>query len=385
MIQAEGIFGGSDAILDVIAQSAPPAAAVTKGRVVVLSDTAPARITLANTAPDDADPSDIYIPLAGGQYAATWNEDDKRLTMNIGKVYQYRASQYDEAWQEADAYMGTDTAWAQISYAPPFYYGGTMTAVTEKEYGGETYYQTELLTGGTLMPPGDMTVDISLIGGGGGGGAGNGNNGGAQGGGGGGGYTASYANVQLDAGVSYIAVIGAGGGGGQSMGATAGTDGEDGGETSFDTFSVQGGAGGKWGYGSTALGGAGGSGGGGGSGANPQGYAGGTNGGDGNGPAGGAQGQGTTTRDFADAFGALRAGGGSGGGRATGNPTPGGAGGGADGATNDTPAADATANYGGGGGGGAVGGGGATGTDTRRNGGMGGSGAAVIRWKKEEA
>lgn len=226
-------------------------------------------------------------------------------------------------------------------------------------------WKIRFLTSGTLFMKEDRAVDIFAVGGG---GSGEGNSyayvtGGC---GGGGGYTTTVRNVQLTAGTYYEIVVGAGGEGNYVKG----------GSTSF-TVSASAEAlctadGGMYGKQNSSLGGDGGSGGGGYSNTNGSYVAGngGSDGSDGTGPDAG-EGQGTTTREFGEATGALYAGGG---GTGQGTQCPsiglGGAGGGGDGGVkngNGNPGED---NTGGGGGGGC------NGTET---GGAGGSGIVIIR------
>ena len=164
----------------------------------------------------------------------------------------------------------------------------------------------ELLTSGTFTSLLDQTIDIFLVGGGGGAISKKGNYGSGAGGGG---YTRTSL-LGLTKNLSYNVTIGAGG-----IGSTpAGTDVSEagsGGSTIFGNISVNGGAGGRYNYGSGSThhyGGNGGSGGG-------NGNKGGADGGNGYNNSKGSGyagfGQGTTTREFGEATGRLYADGGS--------------------------------------------------------------------------
>ena len=226
------------------------------------------------------------------------------------------------------------------SYLPTYTYSGSAQLIDD----GNFNWRLKLLTSGRLtfshLGSGASAVDVFLVGGGGGGWYGP-----SQGGGGGGGYTAT-SDVALAVGTEYSIVVGAGGnqangGDTKAMGVTA-SGGKRGGPAGF----CAGGSGG--------------------------GYAGGNGGSDGSDGGPGGQGQGTTTREFGEASGALYAGGG-GGGKADRNPpggAPGGDGGGGHGGWGGAPTAPApgTTNTGGGGGGNYSG-----------DPGAGGSGIVIIR------
>jgi len=219
-----------------------------------------------------------------------------------------------------------------LSYASMYTYTGSSTVIDD----GTGNWRIKFLTSGTFTPLVSLDIDAFLVGGGGGGGTyPTSAHGGA---GGGGGYTGTYTNISLSRNVSYNITVGGGGGPGSAGGATSiiGT---------AVNYSKNGGAsGGESQY--QASGGAGGSGGGEGA---TWGYAGGSNGSNGSGTYFGA-GQGSTTREFAEATGTLYSGGGGGGcwDHAAG---AGGAGGGGNGAQNNTSATAGVTNTGGGGGG----------------------------------
>lgn len=217
---------------------------------------------------------------------------------------------------------------------PVFTYTGTCEILNDAGS-----WRIKFKTNGTLTFSGPIMIDAFLVGGGGGGG-------GCQkthntsdiyaGGGGGGGYTKTAKRNILESNTNYPIVIGAGGTyGGWSTSSTSG------GSTTFNNYVAYGGAGGSGGGG---MGGNGGSGGG-----HGDGGSGGSNGGNGGGSwlGNGGTGQGTTTREFEEASGALYSTGGHGYGYAS-----------------------AGANTGNGGGGG---------PDGHCDGGTGGSGIVVIR------
>lgn len=214
---------------------------------------------------------------------------------------------------------------------------------------GDKNWRIKFLSSGTFTPLRDMVIDAFLVGAGGGGHLVT-----VYGSGGGGGYTKTVKSIVLTANTNYNIVVGAGGsinsGSGESaIPATAG------GDTSAFSETVAGGA-----PAASKAGGNGGSGGGSHDSGKQVGYAGGSDGSNGVGTNGGT-GQGTTTREFGEADGALYAGGG--GGYYVTSPGAGGAGGGG----NYKEAGEANT----GGGGGA--------------GGAGGSGIVIIRKHKEAA
>lgn len=230
-------------------------------------------------------------------------------------------------------------------------YTGGYTLIDD----GDGDWRIKLLTSGTLTFSShpNETVDIFLVGGGGGGGDG-------QGGGGGGGYTATHSDIAVTAQTNYSVFIGAGG-----AQRANGEDGLPGGTSSALGYSANGGLGGK-GYANKA-GGEGGSGGG--AGATGAAGAGGSNGTNGISVGGvsGGVGQGTTTREFANASGDIYSGGGGG---AYASSANGGVGGGGYGATvADHAGSPGTDNLGGGGGG----------SSSGRITGHGGSGIVIIR------
>jgi len=193
----------------------------------------------------------------------------------------------------------------------------------------------------SAAPPGTQNAEVFMVGGGGGGGAQN-NTSGDYPGGGAGGYTTTTATIALYGNVTVN--VGAGGAAGVLGVSAAGVVG---GTTSIvnsgTTYSIGGGGGGAQSY----KGGDGGSGGG-----EGQSGGGGTDGSDGGGGGQRGIGQGTTTREFADAGRTLYSGGGGAGRWNT--PTPGGAGGGGDGQSDNYNLGGGTAgttNLGGGGGG----------------------------------
>ncbi len=235
------------------------------------------------------------------------------------------------------------------SSKPTYTYTGRHELVADGAYN----WKIRFLSSGTLKfsDLGNAAkMDLFLVGGG----------GGASNGGGGGGYTTTQKGLAVAKGASYSIVVGAGGAADAEIGGS-------GGQSSALGYTAKGGAGGRNWNAYAGRGGNGGSGGGayvGEGGSETHGH-GGSNGSDGKGNAGGhptlsaapgGTGQGTTTREFGEAAGALYAGGGAGG--STGYATLGGAGGGGN------RGKEGAANTGGGGGG-------QGGTATAQNGGLG--------------
>lgn len=303
--------------------------------------------TLVKTASEKSTGEYWLTGLANGTYylKATKGTDTSTLAYTIAEYGVYRIS------------MAYRTV-------PEFTYTGTYELVDDngQDISGAlntANWKIRFLTGGTLsfsnLYGAADGIDIFLVGGGGGGGTGNG-------GGGGGGYTATVPNQTVLTNTNYSVTIGAGGAsGGQNLA---------GGSSAFGEFgSADGGKGGAGaGVSPSYTGGDGGSGGGSNynkpSGSTSNGGSDGSNG-YGNTSAIG-KGQGTTTREFAEAGATLYAGGG---GSAYG---AGGDGGGADGGNGShTSGYDAVANTGGGGGGGKDG--------SQFPGGAGGSGIVIIR------
>ena len=244
---------------------------------------------------------------------------------------------------------------------------------------GSGNWRIKFLESGTLKTsyPEKNIIDVFVVGGGGGGGS---QSASFQGGcGGAGGYTKTYKSLELTSGAEEYIKVGAGGAGGSSGNGAAG-------EQSYFRSTTYAANGGGFGcqVGGCNAGGAGGSGGGcgGHSSGNVPG-SGGTNGSSGKSnitwcTAG--SGQGTTTREFGEAAGALYSGGGSGGQYRNGDdwrsPLAGGSGGGGAGGGYYTSAKSGTPNTGGGGGGGTP----VYGTTGNSdNGGAGGSGIVIIR------
>lgn len=249
--------------------------------------------------------------------------------------------------------------------------GETREIVLRQVASGVT--SATITTGGAVRFSSRVSaVDVFCVGGGASGGTGNNTTASpyVYGDGGGGGYTATMLHVSVVPLLEYLAEVGAGG----KAPGEYNSAGNPGGDTSFLGVVARGGAGKNGGSGGGAAGytrytsntdyyyyaGNGGEDG--------------ENGGDakrnGTGEAydTGGIGQGTTTRAFGEAAGALYAGGGAGGGDGS---ATGGAGGGGSGAGNDKPASNG-APYTGGGGGGAYSG--------NLNAGDGGSGVILVRW-----
>ena len=280
-------------------------------------------------------------------------------------------------------------AWVEL-----FSYSGLFSVYNDNS--GD--WRVEFTSSGALTVNQALAVDIHVVGGGGGGGGTALINYAA--GGGSGGQTVTVFNRSLSP-TTYNISVGVGGQGGSNTSGTGGAGGT-GGTSSFGTIVfAHGGFGGtapyRWGTGSggksdvspnyTNYGS------GGGSGSALTGEctgAGGTNGGNGNvgtlpsgtsavlGAAG--LGQGTTTRDFGETTGTLRAGGGGGGcGKRGGPAAAGGQGGGGTGGLYGLAGGSGTPNYGGGGGGG-----GSSNAEANRAGagGQGGSGIVIMRNKR---
>lgn len=212
---------------------------------------------------------------------------------NVNCVYQY----LDASWRRTDSYYHDGVSWTQISYsamdpANDFSYTGDFTILDD----GDGHWRIKFLTSGELTVAGGGLVDLFLLGGGGGTPLG-------VSGGAGGGYTKTVRNITLSPG-TYSIIVGAGG---IASSANPGP-GNRGGTTSALGYNSEGGYGGN----TLGLGGNGGSGGAGSyySGGSPNNCNGGSDGG--NGGAGGNTttkaggiGQGTTTREFGEATGAL--------------------------------------------------------------------------------
>ncbi len=270
--------------------------------------------------------------------------------------------------------------WKQL-----FTYDGSYNVISE----GSGNWRIEFKTIGTktLTVKKAFNADIHAVGGGGGGSGTSLKN--YSAGGGGGGYTSTAKNKSLSA-TTYSIIVGDGGAGGAGK-QDPGKPGTAGDASKFGSLvTANGGKGGtapaRW---STGAGGAGGSGGG--SGSAGLGYSYGTGGSNGssggNGEIGhnqgygatccqGGAGQGTTTRDFGETSGTLRAGGGGGGVGKVSNPTEyaaGGNGGGGRGGRFGTAGANGDNYYGGGGGGGSH-----TNNETAISSGAGGKGGCGI-------
>ena len=288
------------------------------------------------------------------------------------------------------SYTASGNAILYAVWAELFTYNSTYYVYND----GSGHYRAEFKSGGTLTMKAATTVDIHAVGGGGGGsGTGLVNYGGS---GGGGGKTTTVKNKSLSA-TTYAITIGTGGsGGGQTDPGVAGGNGTT---SSFGSLcsaagGTGGGAPGRW------FTGAGGSGGSGGSSGNTGQVAcnnpGGTNGGNGTkgtngtgvtvGPKDAGTGQGTTTRDFGETAGTLRAGGGAGGcgyGYKTSSyastGASGGTGGGGTGGQWGSTGGNGDANYGGG-----AGGGGSSSNEGKKHGsgGTGGTGIVIMRDKR---
>ena len=232
-----------------------------------------------------------------------------------------------------------------------FTYTGTYTWVDD----GSGNFRLKFLTSGTFTPKKRLVFDLFIVGGG-AGGASSGDNVGR--GGGGGGYTGTWSSISIVAGTAYPIVIGDGGAV-NSSGGTSSAFGysKNGGVGDLSKSGQNGGSGSGMAGNSYSK----------------NGTAGGSNGSNGatNNQYTVGIGQGSTTREFGEASGALYGGAGGGGAYDT-NEAVGGAGGdgggGAGGNRNQNGVAG-TANTGGGGGGGG----------SYHAGGAGGSGIVIIR------
>lgn len=200
--------------------------------------------------------------------------------------------QYDgSAWKGVEAYYHNGTAWVQVSStfdpATDITYTGTKALLDD----GSGHWRVKFLTSGVLTVAQPVLIDAFLVGGGGAS---------SSGAGGAGGYTGTFGSIMLSPGTSYPITVGAGSASMSSAG----------GQTSAFGHAVNGGA-----AHDNYRGGVGGSGGGGyGNGVVKGGDAGydGSAGQTSNGNYPGGAGQGTTTREFAEAGGALYASGGPG-------------------------------------------------------------------------
>lgn len=214
------------------------------------------------------------------------------LRKNSVRINVLRVMQYDgSSWKGVEAYYHNGTAWVQVSStfnpATDIAYTGTKTLLDD----GSGHWRVKFLTSGVLTVAQPVLIDAFLVGGGGAN---------SSGAGGGSGYTGTFSGIALAPGTNYTITIGAG--------STARTS--AGGQTVAIGHTVNGGA-----AHDDYRGGAGGSGGGGyGNGAVNGGNAGydGSAGQTSNGNYPGGAGQGTTTREFAEASGALYASGGPG-------------------------------------------------------------------------
>lgn len=278
------------------------------------------------------------------------------LKRNAAKVNILRVKQWSgTAWVSKAAYYHNGTSWTQISStfdpATDITYTGTKTVIDD----GSGHWRIKFLTSGTLrflVAPDSTTIDLCLVGAGGGVANASGK------GGAGGGYVANYTSITPVVGTDYPVVIGAGTAGGAGGATSAFGRTANGAPSNNSDVGGSGGSGGG-GYGG-AYGGAGGSNG--------------SNGAAGQSQPGGA-GQGTTTREFGDASGALYGPGGGGGSSTASAGGVGGETGGGRGAGGNTGgglvSTDGAANTGAGGGGNGYG------SYIRAS--AGGSGIAVIR------
>ena len=341
-------------------------------------------------------PSAATVNIGSGATLSSRSCNYKITTGTSGKVYYQTGWSTSTSGSALSSYTVNGNVTLYATWAELF-------TITTSSYNvisdGSGNWRVELYSSGTFKANTSVAVDLHAVGGG-GGGAGpiNQNYGGS---GGAGGKTATKKAQTLSA-TSYTVTVGTGGAGSVNGNASESrcVAGGNGTASSFGSLVSAAGGGGaaksfKWGSGAGGSGGSGG-----GSGNCGQGQCtatGGTNGGNGTQGSKGSSysfatlgaagtGQGTTTRDFGETGGTLRAGGG-GGGCAYGSKktsssstgAAGGSGGGGAGGQWGTNGTVGTANYGGGGGGG---GGSSNEADKEGSGGNGGTGIVIVRNKR---
>jgi len=274
----------------------------------------------------------IFAALAAGFLAGVPSAIASSAITQVDRATVTALKRGDPLFAIGAGFIGRTNAASPLNRLPSLEYSGTYILIDD----GGGNWRIKFLTSGTLVFARGAYVDVFLVGGGGGGARDDS----SGSGGGGGGYTLTF-TYQMLSDTSYNITVGAGGAAG---GATI-NPGSQGGTTSAFGSSASGGYGGKVYVDAThkSDGGAGGSGGGG----YFQGN-GGSDGANGTGSTSGAGGvgQGSTTREFHEASGALYAGGGGS------FQGLGGSGGGGNGGTAQYVAGvSGTANTGGGGGG----------------------------------
>ncbi len=328
----------------------------------VLNAGYPANVTVVEAAGAAATfQVEMTTPGKPAEHTYQWYLDGKAISGATGSSYTRTGltaaatySLYCTVTSKAGTVTSRMATLTVSSSKPAYTYTGSHQLVSEGAYS----WKLKLLSSGTLRLS-DLgnaaKMDLFLVGGG----------GGAANGGGGGGYTTTQRGVTVAKDTSYSIVVGAGGAADAEIGGT-------GGPSAALGYTAKGGAGGRNWAAYAGRGGDGGSGGGayvGEGGSGTYGY-GGSDGANGKrsgvshptlGEVGAASGQGTTTREFGEAAGALYAGGGAGG--ASSFATLGGEGGGGN------RGKAGTANTGGGGGG-------QGGTATAQS---GGSGIVILR------
>ena len=318
-------------------------------------------------------PSPVQLPVGSNADISSLPCGDKVTAGTSGSVYHQVGWSTTQGGVAESPITVTQNITLYAAYVSLFTYSNSYNVIND----GNGDWRIEFKTTGTtsITINADFDADIHVVGGGGGGGGTTLIN--YSAGGGAGGKTKTCSSVSVTLG-SHTIVLGTGGGGSSGTGGT-------GNASSFDdtVCSATGGTGGgpsaRWRGGNGGNGGSGG-----GTGSTGQGSATGTGGSDGgNGSKGTCNsgdcsnttvgtGQHTTTRDFGESSGELRAGGGGGGARS--GTASGGSGGGGNGGSSGSLAGKAGTDYYGGGGGG----GGHNGS-TYGSGGKGGCGIVIIR------
>ncbi|MEA4928516.1 MAG: hypothetical protein VB104_07545 [Candidatus Limiplasma sp.] len=277
--------GGQGLSLRVQVGTVQPAGSA--GMLWVNTTTASNHWAAAVTAPANPATGDLWMQMDAASANVIELLRRNSVRINIARVMQYDGS----AWQAVEAHYYDGSDWTQISntFNPEtdIAYTGTKTLLDD----GSGHWRVKFLTSGVLTVAQPVFIDAFLVGGGGAS---------SSGAGGAGAYTGTYGSITLAPGTSYPITVGAGSTSKSSAG----------GQTSAFSHTANGG-----GAHADYQGGSGGTGGGGyGNGVVKGGDAGydGSAGETTNGNYPGGSGQGTTTREFAEATGALYASGGPG-------------------------------------------------------------------------